>query len=80
MTGPAAEYRSEFLRAIVERGYLHQATDLAGLDALAARTRLVAYIGFDATATCEIIYLLCTCQTNPSGCPGSLRSSGNADL
>ncbi len=42
--------RSEFLRTVIGRGYLHQATDLAGIDALASDGALVAYIGFDATA------------------------------
>jgi tyrosyl-tRNA synthetase len=42
--------RSEFLQAVEERGYLHQCTDLDGLDELAAEGLLVAYIGFDATA------------------------------
>ena len=42
--------RSEFIQAVVERGFLHQATDLDALDQLAASKRLTAYIGFDATA------------------------------
>jgi tyrosyl-tRNA synthetase len=42
--------RSEFLRILQERGFIHQVTDLAGLDALAAAGRITAYIGFDATA------------------------------
>ena len=41
---------SDFLRVIVERGYLHQCTDLEGLDARADAGRIIAYIGFDATA------------------------------
>ncbi len=41
---------STFVRNIVDRGYLHQCTDLEGLDALAAETRITAYIGFDCTA------------------------------
>ncbi|MGF1640583.1 MAG: tyrosine--tRNA ligase [Rhodospirillales bacterium] len=45
-----ARYRSDFVRTIVDRGYLHQCTDLDGLDALAADKALVAYIGFDCTA------------------------------
>jgi tyrosyl-tRNA synthetase len=45
-----AEPRSEFLRAAVERGFLHQCTDLAGLDGLAAGRPITAYIGFDCTA------------------------------
>ncbi len=43
-------HRSELVRQLVARGFLHQATDLAGLDALAAEQRLTAYIGFDCTA------------------------------
>jgi tyrosyl-tRNA synthetase len=43
-------HRSDFIQAIVERGFLHQATDLEALDQLAASERLTAYIGFDATA------------------------------
>jgi tyrosyl-tRNA synthetase len=43
-------FRSEFVRAVVERGYLHQCTDLEGLDGLAAEQRVTAYIGFDCTA------------------------------
>ncbi len=44
------ELKSDFLRTVVERGFLHQCTDLQGLDALATRESVVAYIGFDATA------------------------------
>jgi tyrosyl-tRNA synthetase len=43
-------HRSELVRQLVERGFLHQATDLEGLDALAANERITAYIGFDCTA------------------------------
>jgi tyrosyl-tRNA synthetase len=42
--------RSEFVRQLVARGFVHQATDLEGIDALAADGRLVGYIGFDCTA------------------------------
>ena len=45
-----ANHRSEFIRAVVERGYLHQCTDLEGLDSLAAEGVVTAYIGFDCTA------------------------------
>ncbi|MEK7245900.1 MAG: tyrosine--tRNA ligase [Pseudomonadota bacterium] len=41
---------SEFLATVAQRGYLHQCTDLAALDALALNKRIVAYIGFDCTA------------------------------
>ena len=42
--------RSDLLQAIVGRGYLHQCTDLPGLDELASERRVVGYIGFDCTA------------------------------
>ncbi len=45
-----SEPRSEFLRNFIARGYLHQCTDLEGLDALALAGELTGYIGFDATA------------------------------
>ena len=41
---------SEFLATVAQRGFLHQCTDLAALDALALKKRVVAYIGFDCTA------------------------------
>jgi tyrosyl-tRNA synthetase len=43
-------YKSEFLKTLDERGFIHQGTDLAGLDALCAKEKVTAYIGFDATA------------------------------
>ncbi len=43
-------YKSELLRLLDERGYVHQLTDAVGLDALAARQIVPGYIGFDATA------------------------------
>ncbi len=45
-----SKYQSELLRLLEERGYIHQVTDAAGLDALAARQIVPGYIGFDATA------------------------------
>ncbi|MBK8907920.1 MAG: tyrosine--tRNA ligase [Rhodospirillales bacterium] len=42
--------QSEFLNIVRERGYLHQCTDLDGLDALATTGPVTAYIGFDCTA------------------------------
>src|SRR5688572_12659282 len=45
-----SSYQSSLLKLLDERGYIHQATDAAGLDALAARQVVPAYIGFDATA------------------------------
>lgn len=43
-------FRSDLLRLLDERGYIHQATDAAALDALASKEIVPAYIGFDATA------------------------------
>jgi len=45
-----AEPRSDFLRAVAARGFLHQCTDLEGLDELARGKPVTAYIGFDCTA------------------------------
>jgi tyrosyl-tRNA synthetase len=42
--------RSEFLHALIERGYVHQCSDVASLDEKALSGSLVAYIGFDCTA------------------------------
>ena len=44
------QYSSTLLRLLDERGYIHQVTDAAGLDALAAKQVVPGYIGFDATA------------------------------
>ena len=44
------QYQSDLLRLMDARGYVHQITDAAGLDALAARQVVPGYIGFDATA------------------------------
>jgi len=43
-------YRSSLLKLLDERGYIHQVTDAAALDALAEKQVVSAYIGFDATA------------------------------
>jgi tyrosyl-tRNA synthetase len=45
-----ASYRSSLLKLLDERGYIHQVTDAAALDALAEKEIVTAYIGFDATA------------------------------
>jgi tyrosyl-tRNA synthetase len=42
--------RSDFLRAVQERGFLHQCTDMERLDEIACEGPIGAYIGFDATA------------------------------
>ncbi|MHB1218670.1 MAG: tyrosine--tRNA ligase [Alphaproteobacteria bacterium] len=45
------EFRSSFMREVEARGFTHQCTDATGLDAAMAEGRIVAYIGFDCTAT-----------------------------
>ena len=51
MTSPTIQPKSDFLRTIVQRGYMHQCTDLEALDGVMAKaTPVPAYIGFDATA------------------------------
>jgi len=44
------QYKSDLLRLLDERGYIHQLTDPTGLDQLAATQVIPGYIGFDATA------------------------------
>ncbi|MBW6526642.1 tyrosine--tRNA ligase [Sphingomonas sp. RHCKR7] len=44
------DYQSDLLRLLSARGYLHQLTDAAALDALARRAVVPGYIGFDPTA------------------------------
>ena len=48
MTAPA--FQSAFLQTLQRRGYLHQVTHPAELDAAAAGGIVTGYIGFDATA------------------------------
>jgi len=43
-------FNSTLLRLLEERGYIHQLTDAAGLDALAQKQVVPGYIGFDPTA------------------------------
>jgi len=44
------DYRSDLLRLLSSRGYIHQITDTEGLDALASAAVVPGYVGFDATA------------------------------
>jgi tyrosyl-tRNA synthetase len=45
-----ATVKTEFLNTITARGFLHQCTDIAALDARMAKGPATAYIGFDCTA------------------------------
>jgi tyrosyl-tRNA synthetase len=44
-------YKSDFLRVMHERGFIHQISDESGLDDLFAKETVTAYVGYDATAT-----------------------------
>jgi tyrosyl-tRNA synthetase len=43
-------YKSDFLNVLATRGFIHQLSDAAGLDARATEGAITAYVGFDATA------------------------------
>jgi tyrosyl-tRNA synthetase len=42
--------RSDFLKILTERGFIHQCSDPGALDQLAAQGKVVAYVGYDCTA------------------------------
>jgi tyrosyl-tRNA synthetase len=44
-------FKSDFLRVLDERGFIHQISDPEGLDQAALKGPISGYIGFDATAT-----------------------------
>ncbi|HEV2503427.1 MAG TPA: tyrosine--tRNA ligase [Mesorhizobium sp.] len=44
-------FKSDFLRVLDERGFIHQISDPEGLDALAKKGQICGYVGYDATAT-----------------------------
>src|SRR5918998_717468 len=41
--------RSEFLKVLTERGFIHQTSDFEGIDAAALENRLTTYVGYDCT-------------------------------
>ena len=43
-------YKSDFLKVLAERGFIHQVSEPDALDALARSSTIAAYIGFDCTA------------------------------
>jgi tyrosyl-tRNA synthetase len=47
---PMSAYKSEFLQVLADRGFIHQVSDAAVLDARASTGLITAYVGFDATA------------------------------
>jgi len=73
--------RSDFLRVLTERGYIHQCSDFAGLDEQARKGEVTAYIGFDCTAASlhvgsllQIMMLRCLQKTG--GKPVPLMGGG----
>ena len=42
--------KSNLIKELQQRGYIHQCTDIKKLDVLAEKKKIIAYIGFDCTA------------------------------
>ncbi len=59
------EVRSEFLREITRRGFVHQCTDTESLDAALQDAVVSAYIGFECTAPSlhvfSLVSIMLTC-------------------
>jgi tyrosyl-tRNA synthetase len=77
-----ATYKSDFLNVLNERGFIHQCSDFPGLDALAVKGQVVAYVGYDCTApslhighlyTMMMLYWL---QQTGAGTPIALMGGG----
>ena len=74
--------KSDFLNVLTERGYIHQCSDTPGLDALAAKGEIIAYVGYDCTApSLHIGHLLSIMmmhwlQTTGGGKPITLMGGG----
>jgi tyrosyl-tRNA synthetase len=47
---PDFQPRSDFVRILAERGYIHQCTDIEALDQAARAGVITAYVGYDCTA------------------------------
>jgi tyrosyl-tRNA synthetase len=45
-----SQYHSQYLKTLEKRGFLYQCTDSEELDKICSNQRVVAYLGFDATA------------------------------
>lgn len=45
-----SSFKSDFLNVLQSRGFIHQVSDAAGLDALAVKGEVVCYVGYDCTA------------------------------
>jgi len=74
ITRVMANLKSDFLKILTERGFVHQCSDEAGLDALARKGEVTAYVGYDCTApslhvgsliSIMMLYWLQTCGAKP---------------
>ena len=61
------KFRSDFLNVLDQRGFIHQGSDLEGLDALAAKQIITGYVGYDATATSIHIGMLAATSVTFNG-------------
>ena len=84
-----AKFKSDFLNTLDERGFIHQCSDFAGLDALAAKGEAVAYVGYDCTApslhignflTIMMLYWLQQSGNKPDHADGRRHHSGGRPL
>src|SRR5205814_5613382 len=50
MSAAMSTFKSDLMRVLSERGFIHQCSDSVALDALATSGPITAYIGFDCTA------------------------------
>jgi tyrosyl-tRNA synthetase len=78
-------YKSDFLRVLAERGFLHQISDADGLDAKARAGAITAYVGFDATAPSLHIGNLLTIMMlrwlqKTGHCPIALMGGGTSKI
>ena len=74
--------KSDFLNIMTERGFVHQTSDLGGLDKLASAGQVVAYVGYDCTApslhvgSLISIMMLHWLQVSGAGKPIALMGGG----
>ena len=75
-------FKSDFLATLASRGFIHQCSDEAAVDALAAKGGLVAYVGYDCTApslhvgSLISVMMLHWLQTTGAGKPIVLMGGG----
>ncbi len=75
-------FKSDFLNILTEREFIHQASDASGIDTLATKGGLVAYVGYDCTApslhvgSLLSIMMLHWLQASGAGKPITLMGGG----